>query len=328
MLPIIKLEYRHYFYNISKSKNELRTTTVITNDGTISIKLHSPKGEKIISVKKSNYPIEEFKKLCQKIESCIKNANTCFTFTDDSAEKLTIFYQYNHIQEVDRGLGDARTYIGKIVYDFLDKYESYQYEKDNATISENNYLELKKKFGHLASWAIWKMPDGKPKSNTSDLTIFNDEQILSKLNTNYVFVGLNAAANHGDYNEEKHDWHCFHSAYAFQNDYKLRYALADTRFWGSYITDIIKEHKETDSSKVVSYIKKNPEILAKNVELFEEELGLLGGNPVLIALGTATYSFLNECFGEKYKIYKITHYAHQIGKEKYRDEVLNSLKDI
>ena len=328
MLPIIKLEYRHYFYNISKSKIELKTTTIITNNGIISTKIHSPKDEKIIAVKKHNYPVEEFEKLCKKIESCINNAITCLTFTDDSSEKLTIFYQYDHTQDVDRGLGNGRTYIGGIIYNFLDKFQSDKYEKANGAISENNYLKLKEKFGHLASWAIWKMPEGTPKSNTSDLTAFNDKQILSKLNTNYVFVGLNAAANHGDYNEEKHDWHCFHSAYAFQNDYKLRYALADTRFWGSYITDIIKEHKETDSSKVVSYIKKNPDILAKNMRLFEEELDLLGGNPILIALGTATYSFLKECFGRKYKIYKITHYAHQIGKEKYREEVLNSLKDI
>ena len=195
-------------------------------------------------------------------------------------------------------------------------------------ICESNYLELKKRFGHLASWAIWKMPDNKPKSNTSDLTIFNDEEILSKLNTNYVFIGLNAAANHGDYNEEEHDWHCFHSAYFRQNDYKLRYALAGTKFWGSYITDIIKKHEETDSQKVVTYINKNPDILMENIKLFEEEMKLLGENLVLIAMGKATYDFLNKCLGKKYRIYQILHYSGRIGQEKYREEVLNALKDI
>ena len=195
-------------------------------------------------------------------------------------------------------------------------------------ISKNNYLQLKEKFGHLASWAIWKMPSGTPKSNTSDLSVFNDEEVLNILNTNYVFVGLNAAANHGNYNEEEHDWHCFHSAYCRQNDYKLRYALAGTKFWGSYITDIIKKHEETDSSKVVAYVNKNPDVLKENIKLFEEELELLGENMVLIALGTATYNFLNKCLGHKYKICKITHYSHQIGKEKYREEVLDVLENL
>ena len=186
-------------------------------------------------------------------------------------------------------------------------------------INESNYLELKEKFGHIASWAIWKMPGEKPKSNTSDLSVFNDEKILDTLNTNYVFVGLKAAPNHGNYNADEHDWHCFHSAYFRQNDYKLRYALADTKFWGSYITDIIKEPEEIDSPK---------NFITKNIKLFEEELKLLGENPTLIAMGAETYDILNKYLGKKYKICNILSYAYRISKEKYREEVLTSLKNI
>ena len=63
MLPIIKLEYRHYFFNISNEKSELKTTTSITNDGIISTKFHSLEDGKIIAEVKRNYPTEEFEKL-------------------------------------------------------------------------------------------------------------------------------------------------------------------------------------------------------------------------------------------------------------------------
>ena len=63
-------------------------------------------------------------------------------------------------------------------------------------------------------------------------------------------------------------------------------------------------------------------------KLFEEEMKLLGENLVLIAMGKATYDFLNKCLGKKYRIYQILHYSGRIGQEKYREEVLNALKDI
>ena len=123
MLSVLKLEYRHYIYNILKAKSEIKTTITITNDGEISTKIHAPNGGKVIAVRKNTYPVEEFEKLCKKIELCIKNANTCVTYIDNSIEKLTIFYQYDHIQEVDRGLGSGHTYIGGIIHNFLEKYE-------------------------------------------------------------------------------------------------------------------------------------------------------------------------------------------------------------
>ena len=120
MLSIIKLEYRHHFYNMLKAQSEIQTTTIITNDGEILTKTHSPKSGEVIAVKKNTYPVEEFEKLCKKIELCIKNANTCVTLLDNSIEKLTIFYQYDHIQEVDRGLGNGyQKHIHQHLWSFL-----------------------------------------------------------------------------------------------------------------------------------------------------------------------------------------------------------------
>ena len=59
-------------------------------------------------------------------------------------------------------------------------------------ISKENYKKLLEKFWDVASWAIW-MPAtaGYPKSNVGDLKIFNDPDLLKKINTGFVFVGLN-----------------------------------------------------------------------------------------------------------------------------------------
>ncbi len=195
-------------------------------------------------------------------------------------------------------------------------------------IDEKNYLKLKDKYGHVASWAVWKQPGITPKSNTEDLSMFDDIKIIESINTKYVFVGLNAAANHGNNNAE-HRWQSFHSGYCRQNDFKLRYALTDTKYWGSYITDIIKEYEETDSTKVISLVKKDPAIIDKNIALIEDEFSLLGiKSPVLIAMGNATYSILIKYLSHKYKIYKIPHYAHRISKEKYREAVRKVLESI
>ena len=140
-----------------------------------------------------------------------------------------------------------------------------------------------------------------------------------------MFVGLNASSTHGDVSQGTDAWYNFHSNYSRQNDYKLRYALQGTKYWGSYITDLIKHYEEVDSNKVVSYLKKNPDVVTANINDFKEELALLGDKPVLVALGSATYDILQQYLGAEYAIKKIKHYSFTIGKENYRDEVLSTL---
>lgn len=118
----------------------------------------------------------------------------------------------------------------------------------------NRYNNLKEKFGHTSSWTIWKEAGSTPKSNTDDMSIFDDENICDILNDKQVFVALNGSSTHGK--QEDRPWKNFHSSYRYQHDYKLRYALVNTKFWGSYITDIIKEFPEVDSAKVISHLKK------------------------------------------------------------------------
>lgn len=191
-------------------------------------------------------------------------------------------------------------------------------------VSKKNFETLKKEFGLCGSWAIWKRPTGSPKSNTGDMEWASDPALNEKVGTNFVFIGLNWAGGHGDQNKGGTiKWKDFHSDYAFQNDYKLRFALMDTPYWGSYITDIIKYYPETDSSKVRTLVKQDAELAKKNIDYFERELNLLGvKSPVLVAMGGAAYEIVSKYLGAKYKVVQIKHYSYTISKEDYRKEVL------
>lgn len=192
-------------------------------------------------------------------------------------------------------------------------------------IEKTKYEKLKEKYGSTSSWAIWAMPTDSPKSNTSDMSVFKDPDLLNNLNPNYVFVGLNGSSTHGNRKDDETIWTNFHSSYAYQNDYKLRYALMNTKYWGSYITDVIKHYPEVDSGKVANYLNAHPGIVKTNIEDFEKEISLLGTKPILVAMGGKSYDILNTWLGNKYKIVKITHYSFTIGKEDYRKAVLNVL---
>ena len=72
-------------------------------------------------------------------------------------------------------------------------------------------------------------------------------------------------------------------------------------------------------------LRENPNVVKNNVAHFEDEISLLGENPVLVALGTTTHQLLVTYLGHKHTIAKIMHYSYAIGKEDYRKAVLKIL---
>ena len=192
-------------------------------------------------------------------------------------------------------------------------------------IDVDRYKKLKREYGKYSSWAIWQEAGEKPKSNTGDMSIFDDEKICDKLNDKFVFVGLNGSSTHGK--QEAVPWKNFHSDYSGQNDFKLRFALKGTPFWGSYITDIIKNHLEVDSKKVREDLKSNYQEVEDNIKKFKKELSILSDKkPVLIAMGNDSYNILQSNLGDEYVIEKIMHYSYRISKENYREKVLSKLE--
>jgi len=178
---------------------------------------------------------------------------------------------------------------------------------------------IKKKYGHYASWAIWADEGEKPKDNVGDLSVFdirNNVELLQQLNPNIILVGLNISriievplAN-------------FHDARSQAMDFKIRYALKGSPFWGAYMTDIIKDLEQKVSGKVMSYLRTDKPFEEKNVKTFREEINDLGiDNPTIIAFGGEAHSVLTRNFKNEYKIFKIPHYSNYRSKEKYREEV-------
>lgn len=187
-------------------------------------------------------------------------------------------------------------------------------------LTQQDLKKIKELYGDFCSFAVWNNNYKNPKDNVGDITFFNDEKIIDKLNPIYIFVGLNVSGKI----EEK--FSNFHSKSKNANDFKIRYALQNTILEGAYMTDIIKDHEEKDSKNVIKYIRRNPDFLEKKLEQFNTEIQLLKTeNPVFIAFGTVTYKILSK----KYKnVYKLTHYSHFISKEKYKKEVEELIRKL
>ena len=66
----------------------------------------------------------------------------------------------------------------------------------------------------------------------------------------------------------KEDFANFHDPRPMSQDYKIRYALQDTKLWGGYMTDIIKDYPEKSSNKMMSFLKKDKTIEKDNCKLF------------------------------------------------------------
>lgn len=125
-MSIEKLEYKRYYFDITSMQNGARINTTITNDGTIISKKYKPGSRKVNSAQTSTCSSEEFKQLCNQIESCIENADRLDFYEDDSSEELRIFYKYGRVQTMDRGLGNNISNIGMIINNFIDKHLPFE----------------------------------------------------------------------------------------------------------------------------------------------------------------------------------------------------------
>jgi hypothetical protein len=175
--------------------------------------------------------------------------------------------------------------------------------------------EIKDKYGHMASFAIWKNIDElkKPKYGVGDISHFDNIDNLN-INRNIILVGLNLSGK-GTIDKPFSN---FHNSKSTSHDYKIRFALQDTIFSGAYMTDIIKDYEEVMSGKVMKFLNANSNIKKENINSFEWELKDIGAtNPIIIAFGNDSFKILNE-LKYKYRIFKVPHYSSCISKENLR----------
>ena len=187
---------------------------------------------------------------------------------------------------------------------------------------------IKKKYGQVASWAVWKEGGETPKSNMGDLSILDPQQnpdVLSELKPDVVFVGLNTSRDITDTPLFSN----FHPNYPHAQDYKTRFALNDTELWGGYMTDIIKDYPELHGHTVRGYLNENHDVEDKNIETFLEELiDLETDNPTIIAFGNAVNNILTRNLKKEFNIFRVTHYAHFINPIRYREEFESLIERI
>jgi len=188
-----------------------------------------------------------------------------------------------------------------------------------TNIDREKFELIKSKYGHYASWAIWAEEGERPKDNIGDLSVLDigkNNQLLQQLNPNVILVGLNISRR------IEVPLGNFHDSRPQAMDYKIRFALKGSPYWGAYMTDIIKDFEERASGKLMCYLRTDKQFEKENVCVFREEIADLGVvSPTIIAFGNDSYSILTRNFKNEYPILKIPHYSTYSSKEKYSELV-------
>ena len=186
------------------------------------------------------------------------------------------------------------------------------------------------KYGSVASWAVWGEMGSNPKSNMADMSVLDpaiNKDLLAVLNPNAIMVALNFSREVAF----ELPYMNFHDPNPHAQDYKIRYAFTGSKYYGAYMTDLIKNYPMLKSENVIKYIRDNPEVIKKSIDELEEELYFIGSKkPIVFAFGSQVYDFLNQYLDKEYysNLIKITHYSHYISKEKYKEEMLGKIEGI
>jgi hypothetical protein len=193
-------------------------------------------------------------------------------------------------------------------------------------IDRKRFDLIKCKHGGYPSWAVWVPATHGPKSNIGDLSIFDiaaNPTIFQTLKGSVIMVGLNISRSFDE------PFRNFHDQNPNANDFKIRYAFTDTPYYGAYMTDVIKNVQMVNSTDLLNYLREHPSVIDSNVAIFREELRDLGCvQPTILAFGAAAYRLLGEnLLANEYRsLIRVTHYSHQISKEKYRETVMAEVK--
>jgi hypothetical protein len=94
-------------------------------------------------------------------------------------------------------------------------------------ISLARFAEIRDRFGHFASWAVWADEGANPKDNIADLTVLNPNEnprLLDTLHGNSILFGLNLSRR------IERPLGNFHDPRPMATDFKIRHALRNTPY--------------------------------------------------------------------------------------------------
>jgi hypothetical protein len=194
-------------------------------------------------------------------------------------------------------------------------------------ITADAFESIEKSYWKCSSWGLWADQGNSVKSNVGDLSVFDFSkapQNFDRLHANFFVVGLNISTD--TINEKFQN---FHSSSPRSHDYKLRYAFMDTPVWGCYMTDILKDYPEVDSSKVKKSLADKSADLNKHFYTLSKEIEILNAErAIFIGLGGLATDLLRIALPKSTKIIGVRHYSDwRIGKEQYRSDFISSVLD-
>ncbi|MCG3136184.1 MAG: hypothetical protein HJJLKODD_00009 [Phycisphaerae bacterium] len=193
-------------------------------------------------------------------------------------------------------------------------------------ITIEKYVEIRERFGHFSSWAIWADDGKNPKDNIDDMSVLNPDSnpsLLGTLHGNSILLGLNISRI------IERPYGNFHDSRPTATDFKIRYALRGTPLWGSYMTDVIKDFEEKTSGRLMSFLRSNEDFEQNNIQKLREEIECLGfSNPVLVTFEKDAEKITRRNLCKEFIFVGIPHYANYFSKENYREKVCGMLPNI
>ncbi len=191
-------------------------------------------------------------------------------------------------------------------------------------INRTTFELIKREHGDYASWAIWAEPTDTSKLNMGDLRVLDPDKnatLLDILRNDAVMLGLNVS---GDMPEPA-PFRNFHYAGKCQ-DYKTRYAVAGTEYWGAYMTDLIKDVPMLQAKDLMRYLREHPSVVRENVARLLAEFSDLGADrPTVLTFGLDVFRLVDRWFPrhKRGRLIGLRHYSDHISQLQYRQEFLN-----
>lgn len=182
------------------------------------------------------------------------------------------------------------------------------------TISHQHFEELERKYGRYSSWAIWDPAD--PRS--SDIVRKNIDQLNPKI----VMVSLNVSATIYE------PWSNFRIG---KNDRKLIHAFNQGEYRGAYMTDILKDEVEVDSSNIRKKIKSGELDINHHVDAFKTEMKDVGASKdsLFILFGKIVEETFKKYLADSFPKYiACEHFAVYGSSEDWAEKALSKLRQI
>lgn len=206
-------------------------------------------------------------------------------------------------------------------------------------ITDETYLYLKRNYSDCSSWALWNHKDLKQDSHmhASDCRLDPFDKLLedssfrkTHLNSNAIYLGLNFSERDEKDITPDVPWSAFHDITPRRtHDYNSLLILQGTKFEGCYMTDLIKNHRQTKGPEALRYIKKteNRSKLIEAAHVLQDEIDHIKPK-FIFTCGNDTNNLFQELLPSgKYKLLnihdaRVEHITHWSSQQASRDEYL------